>query len=1048
MEPGSSPVSTGNRWIFRSPSGPVERVARASYACIVPAPDSVERASRDLARAILERAKDPDPWMPDAAFWDDVLLDFCMRHPHLKAELFRFIDVLPSLPPREVTGHLVEYLGGAREELPLPIRWSFDLTADSGRLGRVVGRAARRNVLRMARRFIAGSTPGEVIAAIRALRRRRFAVTLDALGEAVLTDEEADRYRDQYIALLRETSRLVGRLPEEPLIDRDHDGSELPRVNVSVKLSALTPVFDPIDPDGVARAVVPRFRAILDAADRVSAFVHVDMEQYEKKDLTLAIFRDVLGRAPYRSRRNVGIVIQAYLRDAEKDLRELGDWAQRRGAPVWVRLVKGAYWDSETVLARQHGWPVPVWEEKWETDACYERASDLLLDHAGSLRPAFASHNARSLAHALAAARARGLPERFVEFQALFGMADSLKAALASLEQRVRVYAPFGELIPGMAYLVRRLLENTSNESFVRHEALDGEPDEESIAAPRRGQAAAAGGGKPPGKMALEPSKHGAGTVRTQTEKSMTERELAAFRNEPLQDFSKASVREAMSDAVARVATDFGIHCPVVIGGRDVDTAERILSVCPSDATRTVAASGSARTEHADRAVLAAVEGAMAWRAVLPGDRAKILERAADIFASRRNELAAWVCFEAGKPWRDADADVAEAIDFCRYYALAVRSLAEPERHAVPGEDNVTFHAPRGPTVVISPWNFPLAILTGMTTAALVTGNPVIMKPAEQTPASGYHVFRILREAGVPAGALHFLPGAGEVVGARLVEHPDVATIAFTGSRAVGHLIARRAAETSTGPAGIKRVIAEMGGKNAIIVDDDADLDEAVPGILASAFGYAGQKCSACSRVVVVNRTHDAVVDRLAKAARALVVGRAEDPATSIGPLIDRESVERVRRYAELAEKEGTIAFRGILGEGTERGYFAAPLVVGGIAADSKLAQEEVFGPLLVVLRANDFDDALRIANGTSYALTGGVYSRSPAHIAKARAEFDVGNLYVNRKITGAFVGRQPFGGHRHSGTGAKAGGRDYLLQFVVARTVTENTLRRGFAPE
>jgi RHH-type proline utilization regulon transcriptional repressor/proline dehydrogenase/delta 1-pyrroline-5-carboxylate dehydrogenase len=339
-----------------------------------------------------------------------------------------------------------------------------------------------------------------------------------------------------------------------------------------------------------------------------------------------------------------------------------------------------------------------------------------------------------------------------------------------------------------------------------------------------------------------------------------------------------------------------------------------------------------------------------------------------------------------------------------------------------------------------------VAILTGMTAAALVTGNPVIMKPAEQTPACGHRVYGILREAGVPGGALHYLPGAGETVGARLVDHPDVATIAFTGSRAVGHTIARRAVETSTGVVGIKRVVAEMGGKNAIIVDDDADLDEAVPGVLASAFGYAGQKCSACSRVIVVGHAYDAVVTRLAEAAQAWLVGPAEDPGASIGPLIDHEAVARVASYTELAARDGRVVFRGNLGPETARGCFASPVIVADVSAESRVAREEIFGPVLAVLRARDFDEALSLANGTDYALTGGLYSRSPAHIARARVELDVGNLYVNRKITGAQVARQPFGGHRHSGTGGKAGGRDYLLHFVNLRSISENTMRRGFS--
>jgi RHH-type proline utilization regulon transcriptional repressor/proline dehydrogenase/delta 1-pyrroline-5-carboxylate dehydrogenase len=989
----------------------------------------IEQSTVELARALLEHAREDEPWIPDAAWLDEQLLEFCMQHPKLKVELFRFIDVLPCLPPGDVSGHLIEYLGGARTDLPAPLRFSVELSAPGGTVGKIVSRAARRNVMRMARRFIAGSSVGEVVAAIRGMRRRRLAVTLDALGEAVLTDREADAYTEQYVVLLREAARAVGRFPEEALIDRDHDGSPLPRVNVSVKLSALTPIFDPLDPDGVARSAVPRFRRILDAAGEVGGFVHVDMEQYERKDLTLAIFKDVLSAPKYSKRRDVGIVIQAYLRDAERDIEDLAAWARKRGAPVWIRLVKGAYWDSETVLAKQRGWPCPVFQEKWETDACYERAIDLLVDRSGVLRPAFASHNVRSLARALAAARTAKLPERFVEFQALYGMADSLKAALVKFNQRVRVYTPFGELIPGMAYLVRRLLENTSNESFVRSETLEADAIEALIQKPSRPKA----NGPIPAPYPKEAT-------------AMKHDPLEAFENEPLRDFSRAEVRAAFQAALERARADAGIHCPVVIGGREIETAERILSVSPSDAKRVVAASASAIDEHADLAVRAAKVGFAGWRAVPVEERARILEKAAELMAGRRDELSAWACIEAGKPWRDADADVAEAIDFCRYYALAARTLGVPEHHDVPGESNATVLVPRGPTVVISPWNFPIAILAGMSAAPLVAGNTVIMKPAEQTPACAYHVFRIFLEAGVPETALHFLPGKGEVVGARLVANPDVATIVFTGSREVGGLIARRAAETSTGAVGIKRVIAEMGGKNAIIVDDDADLDEAVPGVLGSAFGYAGQKCSACSRAIVVGRAYDGFVGRLIETAKTFVAGPAEDPATAIGPLIDPESVARIGRYVALAERDARVLFRGALAPRTERGYFAAPVIVGDVPAEHPLSQEEIFGPVLVVLRAKDIDEAFAIANGTSYALTGGIYSRSPAHIDRARVEFDVGNLYINRKITGAQVSRHPFGGHRASGTGGKAGGRDYLLHFGNLRAISENTLRRGFA--
>jgi RHH-type proline utilization regulon transcriptional repressor/proline dehydrogenase/delta 1-pyrroline-5-carboxylate dehydrogenase len=424
------------------------------------------------------------------------------------------------------------------------------------------------------------------------------------------------------------------------------------------------------------------------------------------------------------------------------------------------------------------------------------------------------------------------------------------------------------------------------------------------------------------------------------------------------------------------------------------------------------------------------------------------MERAADLRGARRQELAAWICLEAGKPWRDADADVAEAMDFCRYYAAEARKLFEPRRVSIAGEQNVSLHQPRGVAAVISPWNFPIAILAGMSAAALVTGNAVVMKPAEQTPIAAFHLFSVFRDAGVPAGVVAYLPGPGEVVGARLVEHPAVGTIAFTGSRAVGHFIARRAAETSSGPTGLKRVVAEMGGKNAIIVDEDADLDEAVPGVLASAFGYAGQKCSACSRVIAVKSVFDGFLSRARTAAAALVVGPADDPATSVGPLIDSDSVERVARNVALARETGRVVFAAALPGSCAHGTFAAPAVVTDLPEGSPILTEEIFGPVLAVLSADDFEHALSLANATDYALTGGVYSRSPRNIDRARNAFDVGNLYVNRKITGALVGRQPFGGFRHSGMGHKAGGPDTLSAFVTSRTITENTLRRGFVPE
>ena len=406
----------------------------------------------------------------------------------------------------------------------------------------------------------------------------------------------------------------------------------------------------------------------------------------------------------------------------------------------------------------------------------------------------------------------------------------------------------------------------------------------------------------------------------------------------------------------------------------------------------------------------------------------------------------AWQIFETGKSWAEADADVAEAIDFMEYYGREMLRLGAPFRLGdIPGEDNRYFYQPRGVALVIAPWNFPLAISAGMASAALVAGNTVLYKPSSVSAVNGWQLCSLFREAGVPEGVFNFIPGRGDLVGEWLAGQPEVDLIAFTGSRDVGLGLIEGAARRTPGQRSVKRVIAEMGGKNAIIVDSDADLDQAVAGVLQSAFGYQGQKCSACSRVIVLAGCYDRFVERLAEAVKGIVVGPPEDPACFMGPLIEAKARERVERYIELARREGAILAQG---EAPSEGFYAPPTMVGNLPPASALLREEIFGPLLAVIRAESMDDALTLANDSDYALTGGLFSRSPAHISQVLREFSVGNLYINRGITGAIVGRQPFGGFRLSGVGSKAGGPDYLLQFLEPRVATENTMRRGFVPE
>ncbi len=988
---------------------------------------AIERTTKEVGRALFSRLDTQRPSILERRWWDDHIMSWAMQDESVKLQMFRFVDVLPMLRDSvSVTRHLHEYFDEIHGYLPSAVRLGLAAARPRSIAGRALAIAARRNVLGYARRFIAGTDADGVLAAAMRQRKLRLAFTIDVLGEAVTSEAEADRYVQAYLDLLDAVAPAANRWHEIPQIDR-HGLELLPRTNVSIKLSGLTSRFDAVDPPGTAERVGHRLRTLLRRARHHRAFVNVDMESYGAKDLTLYIFKEVLAEEEFHATSNVGIVIQCYLKDAEADLVALYDWARERGTPVWVRLVKGAYWDFETTHARATEWPVPVFEEKHETDANFERLTRLLLANHEVLRPAIASHNIRSLAHAIATARHLGLSSTAFELQMLYGMGDPVKQVLVEAGHRVRTYMPCGELIPGMAYLVRRLLENTSNDSFLRASFSENVSPEKLLMNPHDAKASVA------------VSAQGASTEAPPR---------INFRNEPPADFAIASNRDGLAAAIDDVRSHFGLHYPLWIDGEPVETREQHASVNPSHKWQTVGTCAVGDRYLAAAAVAAARHALHEWWALGASRRARYLRDAAAAIRARRFELAAWEVHECGKGWREADADVCEAIDFCEYYATGAVALEQGGAWDVPGEENCFDYLPRGVTAVIAPWNFPLAILTGMTTAALATGNTVVMKPAEQAPIVAAKLMEIFAQIALPKGVVNYLPGPGETVGAALVEHVHTAVIAFTGSREVGLAINRRAAEVSAASGEVvKRVVAEMGGKNAIIVDDDADLDEAVLGVLRSTFGYQGQKCSACSRCIVLDAVHDPFVERLVEAARSLTVGPAEDPGTDVGPVIDAASLEKIDRYIEIGRGEAREILAVDAGPLADEGYYVGPHIFADVPPTARIAQEEIFGPVLAVIRVDDFDQAIRVVNGSEYALTAGVFSRSPAHLRQARSEIMVGNLYLNRSITGALVGRQPFGGFKMSGMGSKAGGPDYLYQFVMPRTVTENSLRRGFAP-
>jgi RHH-type proline utilization regulon transcriptional repressor/proline dehydrogenase/delta 1-pyrroline-5-carboxylate dehydrogenase len=606
-----------------------------------------------------------------------------------------------------------------------------------------------------------------------------------------------------------------------------------------------------------------------------------------------------------------------------------------------------------------------------------------------------------------------GLSSDAYEFQMLYGMAECLQSALVEMGQPLRIYTPVGAVVPGMAYLVRRLLENSANASLLRYALLDEQPRESK---------------EPPVRPAAAPDYP------------------PAFCNEPLYRFSNKAKRLAVSRAIAAARTTLGGHEPIRINGREIDTGERIISVNPSRPQEIVGTVAAATQEVAEKAIAAATTALPDWSGLTVGERAAILRRAAALLRERRDEFVALEVLEAGKPWGEADADVCEAIDFLRYYSEQAELLGTDADFNVAGESNRYEYRPCGVATVIPPWNFPLAIPTGMIAAALVTGNTVILKPSSETPVIAARLVSLLHDAGLPAGALNYLPGSGVVIGEYLVTHPGIHLIAFTGSLDVGLRIHELAAGQSRRHGHIKRVIAEMGGKNAIIIDDDADADAAVAGVIASAFGYAGQKCSACSRVIIVGHGYDALVERLRAAADSLLIGSAEQPETLLGPVISATAQQRIKNViGRVRQQARAILIKQI--EDADGGYYVGPALFADVDPDDALAQEEIFGPVLSILRATDFNEAIRITNNSCYALTGGLYSRNPEHLERARHELEVGNLYLNRGITGAIVGRQPFGGFKLSGMGHKAGGPDYLLQFLQARLICENTMRRGFTP-
>ena len=640
-------------------------------------------------------------------FWYGRIMEWSMKNETFKTQMFRFVDVLPYLnSSSEVSRHLKEYFaeGDENGEGKLPSVFNFGMGLGSLAPSLMAG-AIRKNVTEMARMFITGENPKEALNVIKKARKKNIAFTVDILGEATLSEKEALDYQRRYLELIDWLAKDAKNWNTIPLIDQNHEG-DIPKVNVSVKLTSIYSQIKVTAWEESISVLKERMRPILQKAMQENVFINVDMEHYEVKDLTFEVFKQLLMEEEFRHYPHWGIVVQAYLRDSLDDVKGLVQFSKERGCPFTIRLVKGAYWDSETIESQQEGWPYPVYTNKQESDANYEDCAKEILTHHEHLRLSIGSHNVRSIAACLAMARKMNIPQNALEIQMLYGMADMFKSALVDMNYRVREYCPVGELIPGMAYLVRRLLENTSNESFLRSKFAEDVSISDLLKDPNQN---------------LE-----------KTTADITPNEF--FNNLPLLDFTLVEPREKMEKALKQTQEFFSKEHLIHIDGKDYKGSETLESLNPSNKTQSVGTIHLAGEKEAEMAVVAAKRTFSTWSKTPAEERIRLVDRLADIIEARRYELMAIEVFEAGKSWVEADGDICEAVDFCRYYALQMNGLAQPQKIGwVPGEENFYTYLPRGVVAVISPWNFPLAILTGMVAASAVTGNTVVMKPAEQT---------------------------------------------------------------------------------------------------------------------------------------------------------------------------------------------------------------------------------------------------------------------------------------------------------------------------
>lgn len=996
-----------------------KRPAKSAKKAADPAAIASE-ASR-ICGEFSERLGRRAPSFFDIRWWEDRILSWAMRDESVKVQMFRFADVLPMLKDhRAIARHLEEYFEEVREHLPWAVRMGINISTNNSVLGRALALNARTNADRMARRFTAGRDTASIARSISQLRRQGLTYSLHHIGSDIRSEFEADAYQQLNLELLDELNDYATAWPEDPILDHCEETS-LPRVHLGIRLSKLCSGFAPVDAYGSSEAVKERLRPLLQTAVECEAHLQFEIEKVADASIIDSVVTDVLMEKQFREFAHAGVSIQAYRLDTQQRLENLLKWAKKRKTPIGVRLVKGDFNDYEIRTATRNSWPVPIYREQAQTDSTFTSATEFLLKNHEWLKPTIATHNLNAISHAAASAKLMGVDDSSWELQSRYGIAEDQALLLAECGYRVRISTPFGEPVMALSKLARHHLENISHDEFLRTHFDIRESDND-------------------GEKSVRPIEEEEMASETDTASARV-----PFENEPPTDFSLGENRDLMQQALEEVRSELGRDYALVIGGHAEDGRTSISSRDPSNTSEIIGTVASASDDQALSAIEAASRAWPAWSKTEVQYRVEYLELIAAELRNRRFEMASWIVFECGKPWLDADGEVAEAIDYCMFYADRMRSLDGQVKSEFAGEESTFAYRSRGVCALISPWNSPLSVLTGMLAASLVTGNTVVMKPAEQASVVAAKLMEVVQYAGVPDGVVNYLPGVGDELGPLLTSSPDVDVIAFTGSREAGLEIYQAAATTDDRQRSLTKVIADMGGKNAIIIDDDADMDDAIGGVISSAFGFSGQHCWSCSRVIVLESVYESFNKRLLEAVESLPIGIAEEPGTIVGPIIDSESVERIENFIEtIDEEEATMALLLDVDEFKEQGTFTSPVVFTDVVPDCHLAKTELLGPVLSILKARDIDQAIEFSNSSDYALTGGIYSRSPVNIKKASTELQVGNLFINTPITRSLVGRHGFGGYRMSGHGVKSGTADYLMQFLIPVTITENVTRRG----